>query len=284
MWKLDPLVVDDYRKHLDVAFPVDAVPETVSEVEKSAVLELYKVYKQTLGRPSAELIGEDIGEESLQSLHDAYDLVQDGRRLRTLRSELKLLADLCPYCGYGPIEELDHLLQRKHYKALSIFALNLVPSCGACNRGKRKNPSADPNKHQIHVYLEDVSKFDFLRADVSVNPDTGGLQVRYFIEQGDGMSDEMYLRLAYHLEEFDLQARYEKQVNIYLGALEYSISSSYAQGGAAGLKGWLAGNAESMKKQKWFGVNDYRTALMRGLSECPAFYEGGFETALGLRK
>lgn len=66
------------------------------------------------------------------------------------------------------------------------------------------------------------------------------------------MSDEMYLRLAYHLEEFDLQARYEKQVNIYLGALEYAISWSYAQGGAAGLKRWLEGNAESMKQQKRF--------------------------------
>lgn len=281
MWNLKQLAVDDYREHLDVAFSIGAVPEEVSEVEKLELLELYKVYVQKLGRPSAELVGEGTKEELRQFVHDAYSLVQDGRRLSTLRSALKLLAESCPYCGYGPIEELDHLLQRGHYKLFSIFPLNLVPCCGACNKGKRKKPSAAPNEHQIHVYLEDLSEYDFLRAEVNVSPDTGGLQVRYFVEQSDGMPDDVHLRLVHHLKEFGLQARYEKQVNIFLGGLEYSITSSYEDGGATALRQCLAGSAGALKKR--FGVNDWRTALMQGLSECVAFYEGGFETALGLR-
>lgn len=281
MWNLKQLAVDDYRKHLDVAFPVGAVPVDVSEAEKTELLQFYKLYEQRLGRPSADLIGEETSQELRQFVHDAYSLVQGGRRLGTLRSALKLLAESCPYCGYGPIEELDHLLQRGQYKLFSIFPLNLVPSCGACNKGKRKKPSADPNEHQVHVYLENLSEYDFLRTEVNVATDTGGLRVRYFVEKSEGMPDDLYSRLVHHLEEFGLQPRYERQVNIFLGGLEFSIISSYEVGGAVALQQFLAGSADALKKR--FGTNDWRTALMRGLSECAAFYEGGFRTALGLR-
>lgn len=273
MWNLTPLVVNDYREHLNVAFPVGAIPENVSEAEKDKLLELYKFYEQTLGRPAADLTGAGTKPELAQFVHDAYDLVQDGRRLASLRSALKLQAESCPYCGYGPIEELDHFLQRSHYKLFSIFPLNLVPCCGTCNRTKRRNPSAAPNEHQIHVYLEDISGYDFLRTKVNISPDSGGLQVRYFVEQSEGMPNDVYSRLVHHLTEFGLEIRYEKQVNIFLGELGYSIKTSYEDGGSTALKRYLVGNSDALKKR--FGVNDWRTALMRGLSKCAAFYEGG---------
>ncbi|MGM9516916.1 HNH endonuclease signature motif containing protein [Roseateles sp. DB2] len=281
MWNLKRLEAENYREHLDVAFPVGAIPEQVSEAEKDAVLLLYEKYVEKLGRPSVELTGEGARAGLLTAVHDAYNLVQDGRRLEKLRAALKHLAQLCPYCGFGQVEELDHVLQRVHYKLFSILPLNLVPCCGACNRGKRRVPSANTGEQQVHVYLEDVSAFDFLRADANIDAVTGGLLVKYSVVQSEGMSDDLYARLCHHLVEFRLHERYQKQVNLYLGGLEYPIASSFEKMGANGLKEFLDGMVATLIRRE--GANDWRTALMRGLAECPKFYEGGFRTALGLQ-
>jgi hypothetical protein len=281
MWNLERLAVANYREHLDVAFPVGTLPEQVSEAEKDALLQLYELYEEKLGRPSDDLLGEGTRPQLRVLVHDAYELVQDNRRLAKLRAALKLLAEVCPYCGFGSVDELDHLLQRAHYKLFSIFPLNLIPCCGPCNRGKRKVPSGTAGEHQVHVYLESVSDFDFLRALAALDPATGGLVVQYTVVKCEGMSDDLYSRLSHHLIEFRLQERYQKQVNIYLGGLEFPITSTFEKSGSDGLKALLVGMADSLGKR--FGTNDWRTALMRGLTECPEFNEGGFATALGLR-
>lgn len=280
MWNLARLGVANYRSHLDVAFPINAIPEQVSEAEKDMLLLLYDVYVEKLGRPSGELAGEGQRPGLLEAVHDAYDLVQDRRRLAKLRAALKLLAQVCPYCGFGQVDELDHVLQRVHFKLFSIFPLNLVPCCGACNRGKRKVPSEIASEQQVHVYLEDVSAFDFLRADAHIDAASGALVVQYSIVQSAGMGDDLYARLKHHLVEFNLRERYQKQVNLYLGGLEYPIASSFETTGADGLKVFLAGMEAALTRRE--GTNDWRTALMRGLANCPEFYEGGFRTALGL--
>ncbi len=280
MWNLKKLDVENIRQHLEIAFPEAPPDPVITSADLDKVVTYYKLYEERCGRPCAELVGEDTSEALRQRVHDAYSLVQDGRRLGALRSAIKMLAEECPYCGYGPIEELDHLLQRGQYKLFSIFPLNLVPSCGTCNKGKRKKPSTNPAEHQVHVYLEDVSAYEFLKVIAKIDPQTGGLQTTYKIEAPAGMPDSIRDRLENHISEFDLQSRYKKQVNIFLGGMEYMITSSFEMGGADALRHCLEGTATALKKR--FGSNDWRTALLRGLAECEEFCAGGFRTALGL--
>lgn len=281
MWNLKKLNVEDYREHLEIVFPTDPPHPVVSSADVDQVVDYYDLYEEKSGRPCAELVGEDTSEVLRQQVHDAYGLVQDGRRLGVLRSAIKLLADECPYCGYGPIEELDHLLQRGQYKLFSIFHLNLIPSCGTCNRGKRKMPSQNPGEHQIHVYLEDLSDYEFLKVTAEIDPESGGLRTTYWIDAPENMPTDVRDRLVHHIPEFDLQSRYKKQVNIFLGEMEYMIVSSFDEGGIDGLRRCLLGTADALKRR--FGFNDWRTALMRGLAECEDFCSGGFRTALGLQ-
>lgn len=281
MWNLKKLDVDDYRVHLDIAFPLIPPNSVVTRADIDKVLGYYRLYQEKNGRPCPELVGDDTTEALRQAVHDAYSLVQDRRRLGDLRAAIKLLAKQCPYCGFGPIEEVDHLLQRGQYKLFSIFPLNLVPSCGTCNRGKPKKPSEDPGKHQLHVYLEDLSAYEFLKVSADIDPVSGGLLATYSIAAPEGMPKDVYDRLVHHLSEdgFDLQTRYKKQVNIFLGEQEYSLTSTFESNGADGLRQWLLGTANAHKRR--FGANDWRTALMLGLAACDAFCEGGFRTALG---
>lgn len=274
MWNLTPLNGFDARGHLDTAFSNGEVTEN----EKDFLMDLYRQYGGALGRPSVAMQAEGQRPELYSLVHDAYGLVQDNRKLKKLRTELKLLADYCPYCGFAPISDLDHHLQRGRFKLLSIFALNLVPCCSPCNAGKRRSPSDNPAEHQLHTYLESVANFDFLRAAAALHPDTGALRVTYSIEQCVGMSDELYLRLKNHLIEFDLHIKYAKQVNIHLSEHQFGMAMAY-ETGASVLRKYLIGTADAHKQN--FGVNDWRTALFRGLAHCEEFYNGGFKKALG---
>lgn len=275
MWNLQRLVGFDARAHLDTAFADGAVTED----EKVFLMDLYQQYEVGLGRPSDAMLAVGQRPELFTLVHDAYGLVQDGRRMKKLRADLKLLADYCPYCGFAPISDLDHHLQRGRFKLLSIFALNLVPCCSPCNTGKRRTPSGNPTEHQLHTYLESVTQYDFLRAHVELHAGTGALEVTYSVAQCAGMSAELHSRLEHHLTEFDLRKKYAKQVNIHLSEHEFGMSMAFETGPAT-LQRYLAGTATGHMKN--FGVNDWRTALFRGLSQCNAFWNGGFRKALGI--
>jgi hypothetical protein len=283
MWNLKKLDVEDYRAPLESALSVNVLAPKVSAADLDTVLQFYTLYEEKSGRPCADLVGTTTTAELRKFVHDAYAQVQEGRRLGRLRSEIKHLTDTCPYCGYGPIEDLDHLLQRGMFKLFSIFSLNLVPSCATCNRGKTKKPSEDPAQHQIHVYLEDVSSYDFLRVSAQIEPETGGLMTTYHIEAPENMPADIRDRLIHHLSAFDLHRRYKMQVNLFLGTMEFSIMSTFKEGGAEGLRRWLHGTAHALSSNARFGRNDWRTALMRGLAECEEFCAGGFQAALGFK-
>lgn len=274
MWNLTPPHGINVREHLDVAF---ANGEVCSD-EKNFLINLYQQYERTLGRPSPAMHAVGQRPELYQLLHDAYSLIQDNRKLKKLRTELKLLADYCPYCGFAPISDLDHHLQRNRFKLLSIFALNLVPCCSPCNSRKRRSPSDNPAEHQLHTYLEPVTSFDFLRATAILHQDNGALDVTFSIKKCIGMSDELYFRLTNHLTEFDLHAKYSKQVNIHLSEHQFGMEMAY-ESGASLLCKYLNGTAEAHRQN--FGVNDWRTALFRGLALCEEFWNGGFKKALG---
>ncbi len=279
MWNLNRLQVDSYQEHLDIAFPA-AAPASLTEPEKALLLQLYVRYEQAAGRPQPNLLGTELAEASLLKVLNAYDLIQERRRLSKLRTSLKLLAEKCPYCGYGTIDELDHFLQKDIYKAFSVFPLNLIPCCGPCNRMKPKQPSALAEQHQVHVYLEDVSQYDMLRADVDIAPATGGLLIGFRLQQPPHMPAELFNRVAHHMTIFKLRERFVRQTNIFLSGLETAMDDAF-EAGPLVLQQYLGRTAASIARRA--GNNDWRSALMAGLFACPAFFGGAYKQALGSR-
>ena len=279
MWNLARPQLDDMEEQLTTAFSNEAGTGLTAD-ELTLLRVLYKRYEAGFGRPADTLMGTELSDVSRQKIHDAYELVQDKRRLARLRASLKLLAERCPYCGYGHIEELDHFLQKAVFKPFSIFPLNLVPCCGPCNRMKPRLPSNVAAQHQVHVYLEDVSQYDMLRADVNVQPGNGGLRVHYRLERPAHMPEELFQRVDHHMRLFKLQERFIRQVNIFLGGLEYGMDFAYASGSEV-LKDFLGKTGDSIAARQ--GHNDWRVALMKGLAECPAFCAGGYKAAAGIQ-
>ncbi|MDY7566842.1 hypothetical protein QN400_07215 [Pseudomonas sp. RTC3] len=54
----------------------------------------------------------------------------------------------CPFCGGDGARTIEHYLPQASYPEFSVFSLNLMPSCGDCNRKRN-----DANKHGAEIKL-----------------------------------------------------------------------------------------------------------------------------------
>lgn len=280
MWKLGKPDVTNVGEHLDVALNGAADDDhafVLSGTDRTAILQLYRTYDEVLGRPEEQLLGNGISEACKNAVHAAYRHVREAGRLSALRAALKLGASECPYCGFGQIQDIDHHLAKAVFKLLSIYAVNLIPCCATCNRYKPKLPSKGPEEHLINVYLEELPDTDFFVAETMVDPGMGALYVTFKPVETAGMSGELYARLQHHMEVFRLNDRYRAQVNIYLSSHQVAFENMFDSQGEQGVRSYLQQNVDKSP----FGRNDWRTALMRGLSENDEFCSGGFRRAIG---
>jgi hypothetical protein len=276
VWNLKKPSLASTRSDLDLLFPEHA-EIGISNDDKLRVLELYDEYEQALGQPDPEWKKKFLSEDFRELLLTAYGEVSDKGELSLLRTILKKGATKCPYCGFGEVRDLDHHLPKKHYKCFSVFALNLVPSCSKCNGHKPRKPPSAKDKYHIHAYLDDVSNFNFLVADIEIS--NGALSAIFRVETRPGMSNELTKRLQQHLTDFKLNERYVAQVTHYLESQETSFDDNYKNGGAAEVKVYLLRTAKAIVRAN--GPNDWREALVVALAESEEFCDGGFYEVLG---
>jgi len=283
MWKLEVPDKADAIKHLDIGLNIGPglIPTyALSGGERVRISSIYRSYDRRLGRAATNLEGPGVSVGLKQALHDAYDLVQDGRRLKDLRASIKLRAQLCPYCGFGPIQEIDHHLPKTHYKLLAIYIRNLVPICATCNRKKSANVGAHMDSQFLNVYLERIPQEIFLVANVTLNAVSGALTVIFYIVRSASMSKVLHKRLISQMMALGLNDRYAAPVNQLLSEHEVALETAYgADNNSARVRRFL--EMTVMAYEKRFGLNDWRTALMRAISAHGGFCAGAFRTALG---
>jgi len=256
----------------------DGTP-TLSDAWKDFLEAFCAEYTYHRGRPADDFMGNEVPNEIKETVLSAYGEIQDRGKLSAMRAMIKLLARECPYCGFGPIEDLDHHLPKGVYKLLSIFALNLVPCCATCNRKKKRKPASDPTLQWVHAYLDAIDTYKTLSATVDIDLATKKFDVCFSFIKQPGMSDEYFSRLNNHMDEFGLRQRFPKQVNLYLTSLEAPLEMLFAEKGANGVRELLA-NTEKVAHRA-FGLNNWRRALAEALGTSDEFCEGGYRIALG---
>lgn len=122
-----------------------------------------------------------------------------------------------------------------------------------------------------------MSQLQFLSADVEIGPKS--MQVKFKIDKSEGMSGELYARLAQHLKDFRLNERYPAQVNVFLSEQKPGLEFAFEVGGENGVRRLLDRSRLAMRQT--FGANDWREALLRALASSDLFCAGAFRLALG---
>lgn len=271
MWKL-PLPI---RGETDIDAQLDAglihkdgtVEYALSEMERQAIHELYAAYDQSLGEPYPNLDPVALS-ACKDALHDAYDQVQKGGRLKEMRGRLLRAARECPLCGAAPATTLDHHLPRAQYKSLAINPRNLIPSCQPCNRAKGTLiPIA--GQGMIHAYFQALPTATFLRA-TSTYID-GALAISFDIDVAAAPSP-LYERLTSQLTRLKLDERLVDSINIMMFTLKPALEMFRGlENEREQIQQYLRGAARSYDKD--FALNHWRAAVVLSLSECGPFLD-----------
>lgn len=269
MWTVKLPEAGDIDAQLDAALIYangDFVYE-LSVAERAAIHNLYADYHQRRGEPDPALIPAALV-GCADALHGAYGQVQKGQRLASLRETLLAAVLECPLCGSAPATTLDHHLPKDDYRALSINPRNLVPCCQPCNRAKG-TLVAVAGQGMIHAYYQALPEVTFFRADVTYG--AGSLVVEFGINPA-GVTPALVARLQFQLDRMKLNERHPDAINVFLFSLKPSLEWFRGKPGERNLlQDWLVHAANTYDRD--FGLNHWRTAVLRGLAVCDAFLD-----------
>lgn len=279
MWSIAAPATHTGPQELSLALNLANQPPFVPTAQQLRTLwTLYALFDSRKGRPHPDLMGRGESDAFRDAVHDAYNQVYDGRRLQELRDRLRIAVTQCPYCGFGQIQQLDHHLVKNQYPLLSIYPRNLVPACATCNAMRPRRNVTEPNHFPLNPYLEQFPSGVFLFAQATIRRPSGAIHVTFRIRQIRGMTHQMRRRLNKHMKTYDLNRRFQAQINIYLGEQQAGFNLAY-QGGPRAFRAYLLAAARAASAR--FGRNDWRAALLVALAQNSEFCAGGFKKALG---
>lgn len=108
--------------------------------------------------------------------------------------------EMCAYCGFTRVSQLDHFMPKSSYADLCITPINLVPACNVCNQAKSDAVPEFRGDIFLHPYEEAVGDWGFIQATVhflnTLNGETGVI-LRFVADPPMGMFEETRTRLTH---------------------------------------------------------------------------------------
>ncbi|WP_155736110.1 hypothetical protein [Pseudomonas chlororaphis] len=104
----------------------------------------------------------------------------------------------CPFCGGDGARTIEHYLPQTSYPEFSIFSLNLMPSCGDCNRKRNASNAHGAKIKLLHPYF-DRSLLDKISLYTSIDLKFGipSFAITYDRNQ---FEEEYQARIDHHID------------------------------------------------------------------------------------
>lgn len=254
MWKLDkPCLLQATTIDID---KLTTHCSALGDRDKATLKKLYLAYDDQKGMVTKDQLN-TIADNKTNAIHGQYNKTYSGKQLYYIRTELFENIDLCPCCSINSVSQLDHFMPQSEYKALSVCRLNLVPTCGECNNKKNDNEYSN----FIHAYYDTFPNAPFLIAKVGIINSL--FTVKFNFDSAIINNKTLEDKLIYQANNIQLWDRLRKATNSFISTL---CNSSFASDSQA-VKLWLKDILKYHEKS--FGLNDWRTAVIRGILECP---------------
>ncbi len=177
---------------------------------------------------------------------------------------------LCPLCGAGFVDGLDHYLPKSPFWEMAVMPINLVPACPHCNHSKHAAVPDTEEEQTIHPYYDDFDDEVWLAAFVSeIEP----IAITYDVIEPAGWGAIKIARARKHFVTHELSDLFISRAGTELSEDKHRYLEMYEQSGPQRVRDYLKEKlyyAELLPYQ-----NDWKTALYRALSHSDWFCEGG---------
>lgn len=182
-----------------------------------------------------------------------------GKPLGYVRWELNSNVTQCPMCSINETHQLDHFMNEGTYGQLACCRLNLVPTCGVCNRLKHDNPYSD----FVHAYYDKYPDVDFFVTTITVK--NNHLGMIFSIDSAAIGNPVLARKTLSQFAHLELERRLHKAgisfLNNIIGGLTCTTDKE--------LQNYLLSSENYYKRI--YGRNDWRTSIIRGLRANAAF-------------
>lgn len=229
-----------------------------------------------------------IGDDDVPSLHPVTrgdfkrlytgQLARSGSSARHFYDEIRVSApnNICPYCGFGTVETVDHFLPKARYSSLSVMPPNLVPACSDCNKKKHdgrvtvENLSSHPYFEGVEVYRDE---WVYARIRQTDRPST-----EYYAVPPLAWSLPMRQRVLNHFNNLELAVRFGVQAAERLQFFANQIHGMHSAGIGASIPTLL--QIDYRAELAATGVNSWQTALAKTVANDVWFHAAGYAQLL----
>jgi 5-methylcytosine-specific restriction endonuclease McrA len=209
-------------------------------------------------------------------LKDVYSshMVVSTKPARAIYDKLLSQAPLgkCPFCGFGHASTLDHYLPKTKYPQLSVFPLNLVPSCKDCNAGKSIATASVAEEQSLHPYFDHQNFINDQWLYAKLIPPAPAI-VHFFVKPPEHWSDISKARVQSHFNGFKLASRYSVEASNELASLRGTLAYYWEFSGLNGVTQDLKGRIQSYQS---LHRNSWQTAMYQALIASDWYCNGGF--------
>ena len=192
--------------------------------DTNAIISVYDLYDRCRGAHDDGLNPTQLNSKIPYELHRAYAKTYENRPLEHIRSAIMDNEAECAYCDVSEASEMDHFLPREHYKFLSIYPRNFVPSCDKCNKIKSTNILLPSGRPFIHPGFETIPDDRFMKANVVM--ENGAIMLTFEVDFSTNINTELGERIVEQHEVLKVGGRHTKPLNSFLKSLCSRLSRS----------------------------------------------------------
>ena len=236
--------------------------------------------QQWVAHPRGNDTALTIGHVTRGDLKGLYvnQMARAGKPARIFYDQLRVSApnNICPYCGIGAVETIDHFLPKGRYSSLSVLPSNLVPACRDCNTGKLDGVLTDARVFS-HPYFEETCVFSEEWLFASILP-SQVIHAVYRVVTPGTWSAETSQRVVGHFAEFDLFRRFSIQAAERLSYYANLIDGMVREGAGDDVQRILVFTIQS--ELAAYGVNSWQVALSKAVAHDVWFCTVGYTQLL----
>jgi hypothetical protein len=256
--------VKNAARKIQLANCIPLIEAAAADYElKSKTIDFHLVKQQT-----------DVGGVSIVEMEKVYKFRMAGSNSppgRPYYEKYLKISSRCPYCAHREVSQLDHYLAQSLHPALVVTPLNLIPSCGDCNKIKLAVNPTNANDQLLHPYFDNVQSDPWLTATVI---HTSPAVLQYDIIPPATWDAKLTARVRHHFKTFDLAKLYASQAVDELNNISYGLVQIFATEGEIGVRQHLQRQADSRSMVR---VNSWQTAMYAAIAQSDWFCQGGFK-------
>lgn len=231
--------------------------DNLDDSHKEPLIKLYRAYHSKGYATAAELQPLEAVKEVIKGQYTSK--MTGNKSLGYVRRKLNANVTKCPMCSINETHQLDHYMNEGTYGQLACCRLNLVPTCGVCNRLKHD----DSYTEYVHAYYAYYPDVDFLGTTITVKNNRLGMV--FSINCAVIGNPDLARRTTAQFVHLELNRRLHKAgimfVNDMVGGMTCTTNK--------GLQACLLIKENDCRRR--YGRNDWRTSIIRGLRANAAF-------------